>query len=639
MSDERFSADAFRSPVLQALLDVIPGTLHIKDRELRYRVVNRYYADRWGLTTDDLIGRTATEVFGDEFDRAVEERDHQVLDTGTALPFYEVRFPIEGDEAITLWATKMPLFDAAGSASHILTLALDISPLKAMEQALDETERLRAATVQRALDAVLVVDQVGRILEFNLAAEDMFGWTRAQVMGKRVDEVIIPPELRHDHRAAMDQLAPGDLANRRGRRFQTSALRVDGAVFPVEIGIAEIILDDRSLFTAHIKDMTAERKLAEELDRQRDALNHSARLSAMGTLVATLSHELRNPLSVIAGQTVLLEETVPDPDTRARARRISNAVDRCTAIVERFLDTARKKPQCIEPLDLDSVVSSTAELLETLLRSADIRLHRHGDSNGMRVNGDRQQLGQVIMNLLMNAEQAMRNQSRSREIHVHIRPSGDGRRFELVVEDTGPGIDPQIRTDLFSPFVTSRVQGTGLGLAISRDIVTAHGGELRAEEAGGGGARFIIDLPVADRGTHATPSIRGQPPGDVPLVLAMDGDPGVLETLTEILASRGCRVLEASSVGAAISALEREPVRAVVCEFRLGDANGLDFYRTAVSRWPTLRNRFAIVTGEPLSPSVQEQLLIAGVPSVEKPFTPHSITALLSRLLGREETH
>ena len=215
------SAIPLEAPVLQALLDIIPGTLHVKDRWLRYCVVNRYYLERWGLPASEVIGRRSSEIFGDEFDVVVEARDREVLETGEPLPFYEVEYPTEDGGTVALWATKVPILDDAGRPSHVLTLALDITPLKHAQRALDESEQVRSAMVEHALDSIIAFDQNGAIVEFNPAAERTFGYRRADVLGTPAARILAPDR---DPAAVVVPFASAAS----GRRIQSEAERADG---------------------------------------------------------------------------------------------------------------------------------------------------------------------------------------------------------------------------------------------------------------------------------------------------------------------------------------------------------------------------------------------------------------------------
>ncbi len=631
------SADAslpLDAPVLQALLDIIPGTLHVKDRDLRYRLVNRYYVERWGLTPEDFIGKRSSEIFGDVHDIQVEARDRKVLESGEALPFYEVEYATGSGRPIALWATKIPILDAAGTPSHVLTLALDITPLKRAERALNESELVRAATVQRALDSIIVTDQEGTIVEFNPAAEQTFGRRREDVLGQRVDRVLIPDAHRAAHVSAMERFEPGSLAARGGRRFQSEALRADGTLFPVEIAVAEIPLAGRSLFTAYVRDLTEQKAVEAEVERQREALYQSSKLSAMGTLVASISHELRNPLSVVIGQALLLGETTGDPAIGARAQRIGSAAERCASIVRSFLDMARQRTPAMTDVDLDEVVDATLDLTGHLLRTSGVEIAVPRGPRLPAITGDPHQLGQVLMNLVVNAEQAMRDAPGPKRLAIATWHDAAANTVCVEIADSGPGFDDAVGEKLFTPFFTTRAdaEGTGLGLAICSDIVAAHDGEITAESRPGEGARFRIALPVPARAERPPASAASAGAG-APRVLVVDDDPEVREMLAEMLGLGGYRVETAASAEDALRMLRGEAFDAVLSDVRMPGMSGIELYEAVARERPALAQRFAFVTGEMAGPAAHPLVRGGDIRRLEKPFSPAAALSLVRSLV------
>jgi two-component system NtrC family sensor kinase len=624
-----------QQPVLQALLDVFPGTLHVKDRALRYRLVNRYYAEHWGMRPEEFIGKRATELFGDEFDAPAEARDRQVLDTGRELPFYEVEFPVPSGGVIALWATKMPIFNGESAPSHVLTFALDVSSLKRAERALNQSELMRSAMVQGALDAIVAIDEQGVVVEFNPAAEVVFGHTRDVVLGRNVADVLIPHRHRHEHLGAMDAFEAGSLARRGGRRFQTEGLRADGSEFPVEIAVAEIVLDGRSIFTAHIRDLTGQKAVEAERDRQREALHHRNKLSAMGTLMASISHEIKNPLSVVVGQALLLQETCSDPRVEERAQHISAAAQRCSSIVSSFLDSARQRPSQMRPLCVNQVLDDAIELTRHLLRAHDIELQRHYADAIPPVVGDAHQLGQVVINLIVNAQQAMTTATPPHRLRVATRFEPARQRVVIDVSDSGPGLSESVREKLFTPFFTTRgdADGTGLGLAICSDIIAAHDGEITAANAPDSGACFTIHLPAhtdTQAPAEAEPSSAA---GSGEAVLVVDDEAEVLELLAEILELAGYRVHAADSAETALRLLEMEPVSAVLSDVRMPGMSGVELFNALQRVEPALTRRFALITGEIPSAALHTFVRRSGVRVLHKPITPAEVVRLVQELL------
>ncbi|MEM7407217.1 MAG: PAS domain S-box protein [Pseudomonadota bacterium] len=630
MSDQAHFAAELDTEVVRALLDVMPGTLHIKDRDLRYCIVNRFYCERWGLPASAFIGKRSSELFNDEHDEQVELRDRHVLNTGRALPFYEIEYSMP-QGPLALLATKIPLLDPHGSPTHVLTLGIDISALKRAERALGDSERTRSAMVEGALDPIIAITAGGTIIEFNPAAEQVFGFTRAEVLGQPIEHVVIPPHLRGAHLDAMARFQPGELASRGGRRFETRGMRADGTEFPIEISVAEIPLESGSVFTAFIRDMTAAKAAETALRQQREAMHQSAKLSTMGTLVASIAHELKNPLSVVLGQTVLLEETAAEDRTRDRAKLIGEAAERCTRIVHGFLDMARRKPLRLEPVLPNDVVHATLELVGHMLRDHGVELHLELADGLPFVEGDPHQLGQVLMNLIVNAAQALEGCTPPCRVRIKSRQSGGQVLIEVL--DNGSGFGPGEAKSVFEPFYTTRTEsgGSGLGLAICSDIIAAHGGSITASGERGAGARFSILLP-AGKVAKADVDERDPRVGAAGRVLVVDDESEVVDLLTEILEMFGFSVEATTVAEDAVALARQERFDVVFTDMRMPGMDGRALLYELTRANPQTATRFVCVTGEAGSPMVDRLVADLGVAVLSKPFRPADVRRMATQL-------
>ncbi len=238
----------------------------------------------------------------------------------------------------------------------------------------------------------------------------------------------------------------------------------------------------------------------------RSRLIHAERLSALGTLVAGLAHELNNPLTGIIGFSDLLLAGLLPEETRAKVELIQREAGRAARIVRNLLTFARAHNGDRRLLDLRTVVERALELRVPALRARAIEVHVEIPAGGLPpVHGDPQQLQQVLLNLLLNAEQAVAAESRSGSGRIWIRGHSAGAAVRLEVEDDGPGIPAENLSRIFDPFFTTKPVGigTGLGLSISHGIVKAHGGRIWAESRAGGGARLVVELPAAADGEVA----------------------------------------------------------------------------------------------------------------------------------------
>jgi signal transduction histidine kinase len=241
------------------------------------------------------------------------------------------------------------------------------------------------------------------------------------------------------------------------------------------------------------------RKQAEEqLQRQQEALIQTEKLAAMGSLLAGVAHELNNPLSVILGQAGLMRQLTEDPRLRTRAEKMAQAAERCARIVKNFLALARQRPLERQRTQLNQVIREAVDLLAYPLRVDNVTAVLDLDPALPALWADPHQLHQVVVNLVTNAHQAMRQSDPPRTITLATRLDPARGRVVLTVADTGPGIPPPIRRRIFEPFFTTKPpgQGTGLGLSLCQGIIEQHRGTIEVENPPGRGAVFRIELPV-----------------------------------------------------------------------------------------------------------------------------------------------
>src|SRR5262245_22928399 len=289
-------------------------------------------------------------------------------------------------------------------------------------------------------------------------------------------------------------------------------------------------------FVGALVDITDRKRAEAELARQREALYQSEKLTALGSLLAGVAHELNNPLSIVVGQAQMLQDSAADPKTTARAEKIRQAAERCSRIVRTFLALARQRPRELAPVQINSVVEMAVDLLGYQLRTADIAVTLDLASNLPTVLADADQLNQVVTNLVINAQQALSAATSARQLRIATPDTGDG-RLRLIVADNGPGVPAHIRSRIFEPFFTTKSpgSGTGIGLSMCLSIVTTHGGSVSVEETPGGGATFIVALPVRTvPATLAEASSEPRPLAARKRVLVVDDEPEIVDTLTDI---------------------------------------------------------------------------------------------------------
>ncbi len=642
--------------MLQTLLDHIPTRASAVARDHTYLYANRSFLESMGLTAEQVIGRPVREVLGEAMYLGylpVAER----LFGGEALR-WEGWMDYAGRGMRYYEQFLLPFVRGGagnGEVEAIITFGRDVTELKQREadlaaklHELETTQALKSSIVDHALTALVSTDAQGRVVEFNPAAEAMFGHKRAAVLGQPVSHVIIPEHQRAAHEAGLQRIAAGGVPRIIGKRIELSALRADGSEFPVEMLLWRTEVGGSAYYTASIFDLTERRDASREIERQREALRQSEKLTAMGSLLAGVAHELNNPLAIVLGRAALLEEkTSDDPQLLADARRIREAAERCGRIVRTFLNMARSKPAQRESVAMNDLVRAATDILAYNYRSHGIALELVLADALPTVMADGDQIGQVVLNLLVNAQQALAAPAAMTAVRrVSVSTGLEARRPEreprvwLRVTDNGPGVSAEVRARIFEPFFTTKPEGlgTGLGLAVSRSIARDHGGDLVIEASTGQGASFRLSLPIsgqpeAAESDHAP--LQEETPAAQARVLVVDDEADIADLLRDLLEAAGYEVATAESGSVALALLAEARFDALVSDLHMPGIDGAALWREVRQRDAALARRMLFVTGDTLSPSVRQFLDDSGCASLAKPFTRAGLLARMTELLAR----
>lgn len=377
-----------------------------------------------------------------------------------------------------------------------------MAPDEATNGEVTATERVfgREAHLQSILetipDAMIVIDERGCILSFSAAAERMFGYREAEVMGENISVLMPSPDReRHDYYLAR-YLMTGERKIINIGRITTARHR-DGATFPIDLHVGEARLGNERVFTGFIRDLTERQQTELRLHDLQSELAHVSRVTAMGTLATSIAHELNQPLTAIANYVETAEELLANPDeetlaiVREAMRECARESVRAGQIVRRLRDFISRGETERRIESLARVINEASALALVGAGERGVEVEMKLDPGDDRVLIDRIQVQQVVLNLVRNAIEAMTD-GPVRRLRISSRKTPD--YVQVTIEDSGPGLPEEIAARLFQPFLSTKSEGMGLGLSICHTIVQGHGGRIWAEPSSLGGTAFHFTL-------------------------------------------------------------------------------------------------------------------------------------------------
>ena len=389
----------------------------------------------------------------------------------------------------------LPAF-SPGQVDNLITgpAARFLNSLVRQLQELRQKQEINTGIINRATDAIVTINEDHVIVGYNLGAEQMFGFTRAEALGQDLT-IIIPTPYKAEHRVYVRRYVATREARMIGKHARLNAQRRDGREFPISISFSVAEIRDNLYFTGIIRDIT-------EYKEMEDRVLQSERLAAVGNTVAHVAHEIKNPLIIIGGfARQLLKAPGFDDQVRRKLTIIAEEVSHLEEMVAEMRDFVHHPPAQKRQGQIMAAVDEALELFQDTLREQHIQVRRVEETPLPPVTFDPKQVHQVLINLFKNALEAM---PEGGEITVTSRVKGAN--AEISVSDTGAGIAPEAAGNIFQPYFTTKAKGTGLGLAICQNIMAEHGGCLFADSTPGRGATFTIQLPLDEEvGQPAAP--------------------------------------------------------------------------------------------------------------------------------------
>ena len=504
-------------------------------------------------------------------------------------------------------------------------------------EAMRQSEERLDAFVRSAMDAIVSCDAEQQIVMFNPAAERVFGWTAEEVMGERLD-ILLPERYRWIHSAHMRDFGISGVTNRTMANLAPlSARRKDGSEFPIEVTISQATVAGARFYTAVVRDISERRRLEGELLQ-------AQKMEAIGRLAGGIAHDFNNLLTAITGYTEIALMEAEGVEHETTLREVLAAADRASSLTKQLLTLSRKQTSEVKVLDPNEIVVEIHNMLHRVL-GEDIELVSSLDERVGRIRADHGQMNQILLNLAVNARDAMPDGGRL-EIRTFTRVfergegpvAWPGEYAAISVTDTGSGIPMEDRTRIFEPFYTTKPQGkgTGLGLSIVRSILESHRGQITVEDAPGRGTCFTLYFPAesADLDARRRPIEPSYQSAGSETVVLIEDDDSLRQLETVILKRHGYTVHSFGRPADALSAA-LPYVDMLVADVVLPGMSGPAAAASLRKRWPHLKVLFLSgYTGEALS---ELEALPEGHSLLQKPFGTQEFAERVRELLDTRQ--
>jgi PAS domain S-box-containing protein len=537
------------------------------------------------------------------------------------------------------------LADLAALAMHKLNMDQQVAEMRGGDHSTAAGEAKFRALMESASQGIIAINHKGRIEMVNHKAEELFGYSREEMVGQRI-EMLLPERSREMHVGHRRDYFARPHARPMGIGMDLAGRRKNGQEFAIEISLNYVEVEGEALAISFITDISERLRMEEQL-------RQSQKMEAVGQLAGGVAHDFNNLLTIIHGCSAMsLEGMTPDDPLRESLEEIEKAAISAAGLTRQLLTFSRRQVLRPKLLDLNAVISQLEKMLRRVI-GEDVELTLQCESKLGLVNVDPGSVEQILMNLVVNSRDAMPEGGRLiietgnlflddayAESHLSVKT---GPYAMLAVSDTGCGMTPEVQAHIFEPFFTTKQpgEGTGLGLATVYGIVQQMEGTIWVYSEPDKGTTFKILIPVVSMGESAEPAELDEPvrAAQGETILLVEDEAGVRRFVRTMLEKRGYRVLEAADAGEALAKVSASPrpIDLLLTDVIMPKMNGPDLAERIMELQPHLKVLF--MSGYTDRAIRLQDRLAEGAAFIQKPFTPQLLALRLREILGNTPRH
>lgn len=500
-------------------------------------------------------------------------------------------------------------------------LAVDVTRRKRAEEALKLSEERYRTVLEEADEGYFETDLGGNMTFCGDAIVRALGYSREELCGMNYRQFLPKEEWDANFQTFNRVYRTGEPV----RWFPGTAITKDGRRIFIERTILPLRNEKGEIvgFRGVARDVTERKKVEEQRRLLELRAQMASRLASVGEMAAGVAHEINNPLTGVVGyaQLLLSRQDLPE-DVRRDLKVINDGAQRVAGIVQRLLAFSRQTKLERRQVNINQLIESTLALRAYSLRTNNIEVTTRLDPRLPDTVADPGQIQQVLLNLIINAEQALKEVRRKGKLTITTRKRGG--IIEIKVGDNGPGIKPEVMDRIFDPFFTTRPagEGTGLGLSLCYGIVTEHNGRIYARSKPGRGATFIVELPVvteAPQPVQLPIELKAELAGAK--ILVVDDEPVIRQFVTTALGEQGCEVDTAAKAEEALEKIQKQRYHLILIDIKMPGMSGIHLYQRVRRIARSLARRVVFVTGDVVSPETERFLTENRLLSLVKPFS------------------